>query len=431
MRHTLLIVLLAVVGLPNAVAQNGGEGSIYSRFGVGQLVPRYSSKASALGGGALAYSSASFVNLSNPASLSDQVLVRFSGGLRFEGVETTDALDVQSKLSYSNFDGIAIGVPLLANQLGLGLGFSKVSQVGYRIDVVKPLNLGDQVDSGESVGARFQGNGGLNQVNLGLGYRISRRLSVGVRGDFVFGIIEEVQETVFNDTRFQDTRLVRSTRMRGLSGGVSARVSLPSILRQGDFLNLAVALDLPNSLETTRLVSEGSGPGADTLTTPVKGSTDLPLSVSVGLLYQPSAKLSWNVDFLFEPWSDFSSELSFPGYSPGGSSTLSDRSRISTGIEYFPAGRDLLASFFSRSAYRFGVFRESGYVSPSASKRVDSFGISSGISLPTVRGGTRIDINLDVGARGAAEGSLVRDRYIRIGLHFNFAERWFARSQLG
>ncbi|MFT5144202.1 MAG: hypothetical protein ACI84D_002834, partial [Thalassolituus oleivorans] len=36
-----------------------------------------------------------------------------------------------------------------------------------------------------------------------------------------------------------------------------------------------------------------------------------------------------------------------------------------------------------------------------------------------------------VGARGAAEGSLVRDRYIRIGLHFNFAERWFARSQLG
>jgi hypothetical protein len=431
MRHTFIIVLLAVVGLQNAAAQNGVEGSVYSRFGVGQLIPRYSSKANALGGGALAYSSTSFVNLSNPASLSDQILTRFSGGLRFEGVETTDALDVQSKLSYSNFDGVAIGLPLKANKLGVGLGFSKVSQVGYLIDLVKPLDLGEQVDSGENVGARFQGKGGLNQINVGVGYRISRQLSVGVRGDFVFGIIEEIQETIFNDARFTDTRLVRSTRMRGLSGGVSARLSLASVLRQGDFLSLSVAVDLPNSLQTTRLVSEGSGPTSDTLTAPVKGSTDLPLSVAAGFLYQPSPKLSWNADFRFEPWSNFSSDVSFPGYNPGGSSTLTDRSRISTGIEYFPAGRDLLASFFGRTAYRLGVYLESGYVSPVASERVDSYGISSGMSLPTLRGGTRIDINLDVGARGAAEGSMVRDRYFRIGLHFNFAERWFARSQLG
>ncbi len=155
------------------------------------------------------------------------------------------------------------------------------------------------------------------------------------------------------------------------------------------------------------------------------------MSIGLGVLYQPSAKLSANADIRYEPWSNFSSDLNFPGYVAGGPSYTDDRMRVSGGIEYFPAGRDLLASFLERTAYRLGAFTESGYISPAAGQRVNSYGITSGVSLPTLNAGTRIDINLDVGSRGTATGSLVRDRYFRIGINVNFAERWFARRQLG
>ncbi|MFT4603509.1 MAG: hypothetical protein ACI9W4_000224 [Rhodothermales bacterium] len=431
MRRILLLILLSTLTGSVAFAQQEGEGSVYSRFGLGQLLPHYASKSYALGGEGLAYNSVTFTNLANPASLSDQGLVRLSGGMRFEGVETTDALDVQSKLSSSSFDGLTLGIPLIPNKVGVALGFSKMSQVGYLIDVVKPLDLGDAFDSGENFGARFQGSGGLNRISTGVGYRLNRVLSLGLRTDVIFGLIEDVQETVFQDARYVDAKVVRSTRLVGATLGLGGRLSLRGLLRESDFLNLALTIDLPTTLDGTRVVAEGRGITADTLRSEVTGSTKIPLSVGVGVLYQPSAKISLNADLRFEPWSNFSSELNFPGYAVGGQANTNDRLRISGGIEYFPAGRDLLASVVARTAYRLGAFTESGYISPDAGKRVNSYGITSGVSLPTLNAGTRIDINLDVGTRGTATGSLVRDRYFRIGLNINFAERWFARRQLG
>ncbi|NNE69466.1 MAG: hypothetical protein HKN29_03775 [Rhodothermales bacterium] len=432
MSRLVALALLAILLPASALAQQEGEGSVYSRYGLGQLLPHYSSKSYALGGEGLAFNSTTFTNLANPASLSDQILVRLSGGMRFEGVETTDALDVQSKLSSSSFDGLTIGVPLRPNQVGLGFGFSKMSQVGYLIDVIKPLDLGDTIDSGENFGARFQGNGGLNRISSGVGYRLSPAVSVGLRGDVIFGIIEDIQETVFQDARFVDTKIVRSTRLFGATAGLGVRVSLRDLLRDTDFLNLAFTFDLPTTLDARRVIAEGRGETADTLQSEIPGSVDIPMSVGVGLLYQPSPKLSFNADLRYEPWTEFSSDLTFPGYTPvSGGSNTDDRLRVSGGIEYFPAGRDLLAPFLQRTAYRLGAFMESGYVSPVNDQKVDSYGITSGVSLPTLGGGTRIDINLDVGTRGTATGSLVRDRYIRIGIHLNFAERWFARRQLG
>jgi hypothetical protein len=431
MRRILFFLLLATLTGSTALAQQAGEGSIYSRYGLGQLLPHYASKSYALGGEGLAYNSVTFTNLANPASLSDQGLVRLSGGMRFEGVETTDALDVRSRLSSSSFDGVSLGVPLIPNKVGLAFGFSKLSQVGYLIDVVKPLDLDDTFESGDNFGARFQGTGGLSRISSGVGYRLNRTLSVGLRTDVIFGLIEDVQETVFQDARYVDAKVVRSTRLVGATVGLGGRLSLRGLLREDDFFNVGLTFDLPTTLNATRVLAEGRGLTADTLSTEITGSTKIPLSIGLGVLYQPSAKLSLNADLRFEPWSNFSSDLSFPGFVAGGASNTDDRLRVSGGIEYFPAGRDLLASFLQRTAYRLGAFTESGYISPAAGQRVNSYGITSGMSLPTLNAGTRIDINLDVGTRGTATGSLVRDRYFRVGINVNFAERWFARRQLG
>jgi hypothetical protein len=428
-KHLLVIALLGTS--LSASAQSGREGSIYSRFGLGEIQSFYGSKRQALGGGGIAYSSTTFVNLTNPASLSDQILMRLSTGIRFEGVEMSDAADRQSRLSSSNFDGLSIGVPLKSRKVGVAIGFTPVTRVGYLIDVSTPLDFGPSLDAGDQFAARYEGNGGLDRISFGIGYRVNSRLSVGFRADYIFGIIDDIQQTVFADARFEDTILINSTRLRGPSGAFGIRFSSPSLLRDGDFFNVGITFDLPYSLDGKRVRTEGTGLQTDTLGTEALGSAKLPWSIGLGTLYQPSPKLSWSLDAVYEPWSDFSSTYAFPGYDPLGTSNFSNRSKLSTGLEYFPAGRDLFAPYLKRILYRVGIFRETGYVSPVASKRLNTVGASAGLSIPTRSAGTRIDINIEVGTRGSATENLVRDRFLRIGVHFNFAERWFSRRQLG
>ncbi len=426
----LMIALFLGTSL-TAAAQSGQEGSVYSRFGLGELQSFYGSKRQALGGGGLAYGSSTFANLGNPASLSDQVFVRLSGGIRFEAVEMLDASDLQSTLSSSGFAGLIIGVPLKTQSLGIAFGFTPVTRVGYLIDVVTPLDFGGELQAGDQFAARYEGNGGLDRISLGLGYRLNTSLSIGVRADYVFGIIEDIHRTVFADARYRDTRIASATRLRGPSGALGVRFTTHDVLRDGDHFNVALTVDLPINLDGRRVRTEGTGIGTDTLGTELRGSADIPWSIAIGTLYQPSAKISWNVDATYQPWSKFSSTYAFPGYAPTDPSNFSDRIRISTGLEYFPAGRDLFATYLQRTSYRIGMFGERGYISPDPEQPLDTFGISGGIGLPTRSVGTRIDINIEVGTRGSATQNLLRDRFLRIGVHFNFAERWFARRQLG
>jgi len=94
MKHTSIIsrgrsvvvlagMLLAILTADLSFAQNSNDGSVYTRFGLGQRQTWLSAKGQAMGGGGLALSSSLYANPQNPASLSDQILTRFAGGLTY------------------------------------------------------------------------------------------------------------------------------------------------------------------------------------------------------------------------------------------------------------------------------------------------------------------------------------------------------------
>jgi hypothetical protein len=114
----------------------------------------------------------------------------------------------------------------------------------------------------------------------------------------------------------------------------------------------------------------------------------------------------------------------------GGSGTLADRWRLSTGAEVVPAGTDNLAGYFAQVAYRFGGYVEHIYVRPDEQTDLYEFAATAGVSLPTSLAGTRIDLNTVVGTRGRTSSTLVRDTFYGVSLHVNFGERWFQRRKL-
>ncbi|MGB1048962.1 MAG: OmpP1/FadL family transporter [Rhodothermales bacterium] len=441
MKHTSIIsrgrsvvvlagMLLAILTADLSFAQNSNDGSVYTRFGLGQRQTWLSAKGQAMGGGGLALSSSLYANPQNPASLSDQILTRFAGGLTYESITTeADGFD-PGTLASGMLSGVHLTIPLRINKLGLGFSMSPYTRVSYRIQDLGAVAPDPSSQETSALIKEFNGNGGLYQLSSGVGYRLSPRLSAGASLNFIFGILEEARSTFFNDARFVDRTVRESTRLRGASATLGARFIVPG-LPEGMGLVVASTFTLPTTLDGERSSALTTSVGRDTLGTTTNGDVSLPMGFSAGIAFQPERRWTVLADVTWEEWSSLESDFSLPGVPLTGTNTLSDRLRVSSGLEFWPGSGRPFASYRSMIAYRVGAYTDRAYASPLANETIRSVGITGGLSIPSLIPGTTIDLNIDVGQRGQTGNGLVKDRYLRFGLNINFGERWFDRLPLG
>ena len=432
--RSLCIGFLTVISLAlfpaSSQAQSQNDGSIYSRFGLGERVSFHSSKSQAMGGGGIALSSSQYANYANPASLSDQFLTHFSGGLTYQSITAQADGQPQGTLASGTLSGIGISFPLRSNTTGVGLSFSPYTNVSYRVDTETDLVTDPEVGGSVPLITSFKGNGGLYKFSAGVGHRFSNSLSVGLSGDLVFGILEENQQTLFNNVAFVDRSVSKATRMNGLTATAGFRFIVPN-MPEGKGLVVGGTFRLPRMMNGTRNQALVDKLDRDTLGTVIEGDIKLPIGLGLGVAFQPEPRWTLVADFTYEGWSGFESDFDLPGYSTSGPSNLSNGTRISAGAEYWPAARRPFAPWASKIAYRLGFYTDQSYISPDLEENIGSIGITGGLSIPSLVPGTTIDMNIDVGRRGTTSNGLVRDRYIRFGLNINFGERWFERLPLG
>lgn len=430
MRWLTAAVVLALAVIPDGVAaQSNADGSTYSRFGVGLLNSYGSPQIVAMGGGGTALGGSRYGNFSNPASHANRVLTGVAAGLSYETIAVTDALDNSGRLSNGSLRAVQFGFPLISAKLGVGVSFLPYSTRRYRIRLEDELNP----PSGDPVPYTidFLGNGGIQQAALALGYAITPNISFGVEGQLLFGLLEEQRETVFASSGYETSLLTNSVRVRGFTGRFGALVSLPNLRNEADVLSFGAQVTLPTSLNASQNLTSGPAQERDTLLVGVSGDIELPFSASLGVAYRSSPRWLFVADVTHEPWTDFVSTVSLPGYDPSNPGGLADRTRISAGFEVIPAGDEILDSYLRRVGYRLGFFFDPQYLSTEEGKGVNTVAVTGGLSLPTRLPGTRIDLNIEAGMRGSQEAGLVRERFIRFGLNLNVGERWFLKTRLG
>ena len=172
-RLSLVFSLLFTFSLASGVqAQHRGEGSIYSRFGIGELRTYVSSQGQGLGGGGLALGSSNYLNTGNPASFSDQFFTRLSAGMLYENLSAAEASQKTSRLVSSSLNALHASFPLLSNRLGVGLAFTPYSRVNFNVQTEGRLTSDASVQDSASYLVNFRGNGGLQRITTGLGYRL-------------------------------------------------------------------------------------------------------------------------------------------------------------------------------------------------------------------------------------------------------------------
>ena len=413
------------------MGQAEDDGSIYSRYGIGELRSFDSSRSMALGGGGTALWSYEYANYGNPAAWSRHALVHATVGVRFDNLLTTDASDGRKRITRGALDALQFGIPLKSNRLGLGIAFEPFSRVSYAVTTQGSVAVDPGSDTATTYQIRHGGSGGIQRLRTGFGVRTSSWLSLGLSADYLFGITEESRRTTFASVTYTDTNISTSTRMRGLTATAGAIARFTDVFRDEDRLSMAGNMTFPTNIRANRTLTLGESLNRDTLGTQVSGEMMLPNRIQGGISYSYEDRWTATVDLLYEPWENFESDLELAGYSPGESSTMRSRLRYSGGIELLPAGTNQLESYMARAAYRLGFFVDGLYAQPSSDTNVYARALTAGLSLPALRPGTRIDLTLQMGTRGSQKPGLVRDRFIGFSLTVNVGERWFIKRRLG
>jgi len=431
----LLIGLLLMLGsLLPAWGQSAGDGSIYSRFGIGELQPFSSSQAKALGGNGVALRSLNYTNFSNPALWSDQVLTRAALGARFQTIESTGGPESDSRLTAGTFDGVQFSFPLLRQKLGVAFGFAPVSRSNFRSRVQRTTSS-SPFDEDLDYQVEFLGRGGLQKITGGMGYRFNEAVSVGASLDYIFGTIESQRRTSFPGANLQETVVTDGVRLTTLTATVGSHLTLGDLLRPDDNFMVGAAVTLPTNLSGERTRTVGESLDRDTVQTASGGMLDMPWTANVGVAYVPSSALTFTLDGSYAPWSQAESSLTPDGTIPftfptGGTETLTNRWTMSSGVEWRPAGDDSFQGFLARTAYRLGVSYEQLYVSPNGETTLNAVEARLGISLPTSISGTRIDLMGNVGRQGTTSQGLVQDTYYGVSARVSIGERWFQERRL-
>ena len=183
-----IITVITVFIITSSFAQQGTQ-SPYSFFGLGDLKFKGTVENQSMGGMGV-YLDSIHLNLRNPAAYVGKNVESFpfdgeSRPVKFAFAGSYKGQNINSNTSNANinsfsFDYIALSVPM--GKFAFGFGILPFTSVGYQLEDLDNTTLNPLY--------RYSGEGGVNKVFAGLGYRINKNLSVGVDVSYNFGNIE-------------------------------------------------------------------------------------------------------------------------------------------------------------------------------------------------------------------------------------------------
>ncbi|HFS66643.1 MAG TPA: hypothetical protein ENK67_00300 [Flavobacteriia bacterium] len=423
-KKTILFVALAFS--MQLIAQNSNI-SPYSFFGLGEQYPSKSVAEINMGGIGGAQSSAKNIFYSNPASYSKLKLtiLDFSGNLKY--VKINDGNEKQGSSSFT-LAYLTIGFPI-TKKSGLVFGIQPNSKVGYKLLVDQNPNFLE----GES--EYFSGYGSTNRVFVGYGYELPLDIKIGVEGAYQFGNIER---SILN--RIDGVYLGSLYRTSSTIGGYSFKLGAQQQTKINEKIDLKTGLTLQfkndlknkgvqqflsviNTFDPTIIVPKDyllDENFESSITTPLKTTISIGLEKQnkwfAGIEYETQDAIQFNNDLLQNSNVDYS-----------------QMSRISFGGYYIPKANSI-TNFWERVTYRAGIYnKNTGLKIKDANgkfQEITDFGISFGVTLPSKRKFTNINIGVDFGTRGKAEANLVKENYFNFRVGFSFVDKWFKKRKL-
>jgi len=431
----LCLVFIAFLAL-NVHSQEGTT-SPYSFYGIGSLKFKGTVENRSMGGLSI-YTDSIHLNLRNPASYAGNNIkispfngegrpIKYTVGGSYSSTNLKSN-SASAKASTTTFDYLALSVPI--GKFGMGFGLLPFTSVGYKLE------------SSNSEGVltnRFRGEGGVNVAFLGLGYQITKDLSIGIDAKYNFGnIINTVIEFVYDDEgnslQFQSRESNRSD-LSGLNYniGLSFNRMITDKLQLTSAVTFSPKADLTSNNErifATIIINETTGQEfvvneieADLEAEGLKKTTlTLPAQTAFGLGIGQPRHWFLGAEYTFLKTSEFSNRIVNID-----NTTFVDASTISVGGFYIPQYNSF-SKYLKRVVYRAGIrFEETGLKINNES--INEFGISFGVGLPIGRYFSNANLGIEIGKRGTTNQNLVEENFINFQISLSLNDRWFVKRK--
>lgn len=414
----LLAVVLALTAfLPAGLFAAANGGSIYSRYGIGDLRYTLSTRQLGMGGTGVAVRPTGSVNDLNPALLSKIPTVRFTAAALWEGFKTTDGAN-SVFLAGATFNGLAIAIPVdSARGIAFGAGLVPYSRVNY--NVTGPVD-----QDGFKYTLTQTGEGGVSKAYAAATVEPFAGMTVAAQFDFYFGSNRYIMKQEFATT-YAGAEYTRVEHFRGpgatlglLYDALGKVFGLPE--DRGMAVGLTVASTAHPNTSTERVYDYDAAPSNAPNDTVDGGDAEvrIPVSITGGLSYTARNFLA-AADFRYQDWTGTTFETTELV-------TLTKSYRVSAGVEFTrDAGPGVPAA--RRLSYAFGAYHDAGYLDVGG-ERISESGVTAGFSFP-IFNETRLALAGSFAMRGSTDGLLQEDKIFRISASMDITEFWFQRPE--
>lgn len=421
----LFCLLFSVLGKAQSMLSSG---SLYSYYGIGTLNDYRDPNASGMGLSGVAVFN-QVANLANPGIWGNAVFTSGTGGFYINNIQSKSNIGNSEKTDL-NAAHFQLVLPIERDKLGLSLGMFPVSSSNYNYQYTGTFSA-EQTGLGTELNylTHNHGTGGINYLEMGLGWRIYKNLSIGYAPSIVFGLLKDQVSTSFDLPNYQSTRYNKQISNVGFGNRIGIYYQKAHIFNKKDLLSLGATIDLPVHLHSKEsieyYIQNSSGTQINSTQDLTKGSMYLPLKAGLGASYWFSRRVMLGSEILYQKWSDF---RGLPGQDVTSiKATLKDRTRFGLGVQLMPKER-INSTFFNRISYRLGLSYDTGYLKFNG-KDIQTMLISAGLGIPSSKSGS-ININFDYGTRGTTSNNLVKDRIFSIRLSFNLSEFMFFKQKI-
>ncbi len=434
-------ILLFIIAVSSAMAQQVGSNSPYGRYGYGLMSNQSFGASEAMGGISYGVRRSQQVNPGNPASYSkmDTLTFIFDFGVSGHYSSFSDGVNKQHFFN-GNLDYVAMQFPII-NKVGASVGLLPYSKVGYSYGQTKSASniVYDEI---------FRGDGGLSQIYAGIAYEPLKYLSVGANINYLFGNFKyssvSVPNTATSSTIGEERK---SYSIKDIKYDLGAQFTFP-INIESQFVVGAVFSPQMSTKSDLYLTEKMylSDPYNSTLTpsevlrddTIKSQKFQLPASYGLGVSYS-NRNILVGIDGTIKQWKG----IDYPDKLDGltNDNRFNNTFNINGGAEYVidPYSRN----FFHRIRFRAGLSYGNSYGNVSvyntesnASLGVAGFkeyGAYVGLGLPFIDGFSRRLSLLNIGFSYTTQrpdlGNMIKQDMFKISLNMNINELWFNKRR--
>ncbi len=420
------IIVLTTIFITISSFSQKNNISPYSFFGIGDVTETKSSHEMSMGGIGGANNSSYRLFFSNPASLGSLKLTTYTLAGSNKYTKIDDGLTKQGSSAFS-LSYLALGFPAGKNA-AISFGLQPFSKVGYHI-----LNrYQNNLDETESF--LFKGKGASNRVFLAYGYKLPSQISLGVEVSYIFGNLER---SILHRNEEHRDRLATQYKSETDITGFSFKIGAQNTLKLKDKLEIKTGLSL---LLKSKLNNEGREniisllnavnpdvviPRDNILDIESTGEVLMPLKTALSIGLGENNKWFAGLEYSFQDAISFTNNIT----QNNNTIQYEKNTNLAFGGFYTPNAESITA-YWKRVTYTAGVHsKQTGLIVNNTS--INDFGISFGVSLPSKRQLSNVNLGFDIGKRGEINnGGLIKENYYNFRLSLSLNDKWFRKRKL-